>query len=639
MGAPPQPYAMQQQPSPGAFYPGSNNTNNSRQTNIIPSGGPPPLMNSQYTNTFLMNCYQGVAAANGWAGVPLISTAKRRPLRKNTSAAYKAIDAKDFVAGCRSSMSKMALHAHGAPLILSHDNASCNKNGVSGAGVNVQGPRNGNGPLISRLPPSSSQTQPPPPPPPSMRYRSKSNQNAHRVQLNGGHQQQQRVSATSDNLHCDRGIKFVTDENSSILSNSSSASCSSTSSPGSSSSSDACLPRIIKPRKRRKKERKPGSNGLMSGDPREDNDLTGNHHELDSSKAASEEDFEDDEAAVSDFATSCSCKLCDPNSHIWSFPLMRRGCLPEDDHNNNSHHVSSGQSGVDLYQLQANSLKTQQHRAKDVGVIGGDRVNQQRSEWRGSPRQAQQANDLAVEECDDDLLNAKLDNGSQRGLMLMGTAASATLGHSGVLFGRWPMESSGSSKSAAALSDEESVDSFTCSNAFASGDDDLLRAATHSMRRSDYCGLSSGALQLQSDDDEELLIESLANLLNVSPKDSPGARSSDSGVSSASDCGSVFGECYSPLVNLGSPPTFAFHFPAANGGAGGIFPDNGLLSPAPPKSTRTFDELLWCSSTGHHLREEVETEEQKQHVLNCLDMDWYRAATTNRRLLMPYSNN
>lgn len=193
-----------------------------------------------------------------------------------------------------------------------------------------------------------------------------------------------------------------------------------------------------------------------------------------------------------------------------------------------------------------------------------------------------------------------------------------------------------------------SVDSssFSCANAFAptAGDSDLLHSSSHS---GNYCGLrrrgcANGANN--SDEDEEYLIENLANLLNGhSAKDSSSKRNSDSsGVSSASDCGSVFGECYSPLVNLGSPPSFAFSFPSPPNT--GLFTnplENGLMDPA------AIEELLLNTrSTAGMEEEDVDVhhqqrqqQEQQQHVLNCLDMDWYRAATTNRRLLMPYSNN
>lgn len=572
-------------------------------------------MNSQYTNTFLMNCYQGVA--NGWAGVPLISTAKRRPPRNkstNGSGGFKSIDAKDSSATA-SSMSKMALHAHGAPLILTNS-------GGSAASTSPQGPRNGNGFTRYRNKSSSSATT--------------ANQNAstHRMQpmlLNGGHHQYRVSASDSTNIiNCERN--FVTDENSSILSNSSSSASSSSGSPmvGDGLVGDACLPRIIKPRKRRKKERKPGSHtGHMSGGDAT-GDLAGSNHP----KTSEEDDFEDDDALVT---SNCSCRLCDPNSHIWSFPL-RRVCSLETSSDNS---FPDPMNGNDLYPLHHHQQATKSQnkssssQAKDVGVIGGNRVNQQRNEWRGSPARDQQLHlSLVGDECDNDLLGAeavKLDNGmTQRdttGMPLGILDGPRGYVHGGgVLFGRWPSMLENEQTSSKSGDEDSSVD-FSCNNVGFAGDDAVHRSNSDS----GYCGLRGNSAN--SDEDEELLIENLANLLNVNnksvgvAKDSLSKRSSDSsGVSSASDCGSVFGECYSPLGSLGSPPSFAFNFPPTKGS--GLFPmpiDHGLLEP----------DLQLMIATGTRSVEE----QQQQHVLNCLDMDWYRAATTNRRLLMPYSNN
>lgn len=606
----------QQHQTPTPYYPGAN-----RQSvgGHVPPPPPQSLMNSQYPNTFLMNCYQGLAA-NGWTGVPLISTAKRRPPRKATNGAFNnnnnktAIEAKDFNQS-GSSMSKMALHAHGAPLILSHSSNNNNNSSVVVPGV-LQGPRHGNGP-VNRLQPLPSTT---------MRYRNKSNQNAqpmHR-QLNGGHnhQHQHHRVAMENSLLCDRGThQFVTDENSSILSNSSTDS-----SPGSSNSSgivsDACLPRIIKPRKRRKKERKPGH---LSGDPQEENDNTENHHYH--LKTGSEEDFEDDEAVM-----TCSCHLCDPHSHIWSFPLRRgRLCSLE---NEDDHFPDRNNAGIDLYPAVGKNHKYQQ-RAKDVGVIGGDRVKQQRNEWRGSQQY--------LSECDNDLLNAKMDNmmmsnqQQQQQDSVMGTSRG------GVFVDRWPPMLEGIGKSG--------EDPFLCASRESAGSDALL--LLQKPPRDTYCGLSVGRGGGGSDEDEELLIENLANLLCVqSPsKDHTSgcaltrssSDSTSSGVSSASDSGSVFGECYSPLVNLGSPPSFAFNFPPSMQ-TGGIFPiaadKSGLMN---GDQQTTIKQLLITATDvrGAAEREEHDAKDHqhKQHALSCLDMDWYRAATTNRRLLMPYINN
>lgn len=586
-------------------------------------------MNAQYTNTFLMNCYQG--AANGWAGVPLISTAKRRsPRNKSTNSnggggvAFNAIDVKDFPGPGGSSMSKMALHAQGPPIILNVNNNNC-----GGSQGGARHPSNGPSCRVQSAM--------------AMRYRNKPNQNAHRVQrhqfnggqvrlLSGGHDDNNiNNNNIGNNHHCERAMKFVADENSSILSNSSSSSSSGGNSGDTNSMvADACLPRIIKPRKRRKKERKPGvGGGSFSSDGDRENHHQGNHQLT--PRTGSEEDFEDDEAVVSDYTTACSCRLCDPHSHIWSFPL-RRGCSLENEvGDDDCDHFADipGHDANDLYQSTGKSQKAQLHlpqqqqqqRPKDVGVIGGNRVNQQRNEWRGSPPQASLL-------CDNGLLNAKLldsTTSQPRDLLLMGMSRGSALWPDAVL-----------DEHQRGLSDEDSTDSFSCRNGFTATttekypghDDPLLHLHRNSLN---YCGLQSVGC---CEEDEELLIENLANLLNVSssecsPKDSPKSepRSSDSsGISSGSDCGSVFGECYSPLVNLGSPPSIAFNF-----SPGVLFPmiDTGLLTQAVKDNRRPAAQDEEADDVKH----------QQQHVMNCLDMDWYRAATTNRRLLQPFSSN
>lgn len=490
------------------------------------------------------------------------------------------MDVKDLNGG--NSMSKLALHAHGAPLILT---------GVS------QGGCNGNaGPRYAVAPGRQA--------PPPMRYRNKSNQNAQRVQMQQQQQQQppqlqlnggQPRVAESLSRHCDRGFQFASDENSSNFSGSCSSSTTSSSSPSGGGGGvgvlpvEACLPRIIKPRKRRKKERKPGSGGCGSG---EGGDFREEANGQDLLSKTSEEDFEDDEVLVSDFTTSCSCRLCDPNSHIWSFPL-RRVCSRESDS-----FLADPDRSHDL---------ERQESVKDVGVIGGNRLKQQRNEWRGS--------------------SSVCDNKS----VLHGDSHERFLDRRIVpeLFsGGWPEDEHLNAKS-----DEDSVDSFPCANVFG------------------MVAPSSRGVAL--DNEEELLIENLANLLNVSgggsgeknefPTHLPEhcERNSDSsGVSSASDCGSVFGECYSPLVNLGSPPSMAFNFPLNPGQLplGGYNMSSGLFTtPLPSRETRTVGELLLTSAPT--LDEQQQQQQQQQRALNCLDMEWYRAATTNRRLLMPFSNN
>lgn len=66
---------------------------------------------------------------------------------------------------------------------------------------------------------------------------------------------------------------------------------------------------------------------------------------------------------------ACSCRLCDPFCKIWAFPL-RRSCSD-------------------------NSAEIELNRAKDVGVIGSNRSNSFRSEWRSSPHSLEQQPDAS----------------------------------------------------------------------------------------------------------------------------------------------------------------------------------------------------------------------------------------------------
>lgn len=75
-------------------------------------------------------------------------------------------------------------------------------------------------------------------------------------------------------------------------------------------------------------------------------------------------DVNDDSDAAgvhnTDGLTTCSCRLCDPYCRIWAFPL-RRSCSDETD-------------------------DRIRNRVKDVGVIGGNRAMQPRNEWRSTPQ-------------------------------------------------------------------------------------------------------------------------------------------------------------------------------------------------------------------------------------------------------------
>lgn len=619
-----------------------------------PGNGHGPPNNGPFN---MFNCYQGVA--NGWTGVPLISTAKRRPRRAATNGSKPAtsIDVKELDTG--SAMSKLALHARGVPLILSGSGGNNVNGGCAGGGSGLQGPRHGYMPAGRPMP--------------TMRSRNSNkqpNQNALRVQhplsaaravINEGHQQGQQAA-----VRMPTAIQFVTDENSSNLSSVSCLTSSSSSSASSTTSgvgsADACLPRIIKPRKRRKKERKPGSGsgGSTNADElRDDKEEEEEEDRHDMFSKTSEEDFEDEEELVTDFTTSCSCRLCDPNSHIWSFSSLRHGCEAEDfpDVPPNHHHATLQQSLIKAHKQTQHQQHHQNTRVKDVGVIGGNRLKQQRNEWRGGSPQQNLQLQQQVSKCDNDLfddVNNNIISDRLGSVINIPNCGSDRFANGGELFGRWPL--TGTSEMVRSTLDrsisDDSVDAFPCGP--------VVPSSVNNNNNLDLCSLG---------DEEEILIENLANLLNVSPKSDvryfSETNSDSSGVSSASDCGSVFGECYSPLMKLGSPPPVAFNF-TMKAAALPIGPDptmtsctNGLLLDESTNSA--IAQLLFATEFNRsrdprfldvqqQIQEEQEDEEEQQrqqkqlqlqekHVLSCLDLDWYRAATTNRRLLQPYSNN
>lgn len=81
-----------------------------------PAGPQTTAVPPNYNNMF---CYPG--SANGWAGIPLISTAQRRPgnNRKFNNAVSRTRSLGTFDE--EKSVSTLAMHAHGAPLILRYN--------------------------------------------------------------------------------------------------------------------------------------------------------------------------------------------------------------------------------------------------------------------------------------------------------------------------------------------------------------------------------------------------------------------------------------------------------------------------------------------------------------------------------------
>lgn len=270
-------------------------------------------------------------------------------------------------------MSRLALHAHGAPLILANNNNRYNRSNAS----NKPGPNKPN-----KVPSNHAPNR---------------DDHLHHMKLVQamGHQQQQQQMSHPNDAH-----SVASDE----------SGPNSGTSASSSSSTDTCLPRIIKPRKRRKKDRKPAPQaGSSQADPTPSSTTPSQNpqhpavnqllldettrdflHEIALMANAGTFDFaglirdqqqqpvqlpqpplqQQHMSSSSDSSDSginnlaCSCRLCDPFCKIWAFPL-RRSCSD-------------------------NSAEIELNRAKDVGVIGSNRSNSFRTEWRSSPHSLEQ---------------------------------------------------------------------------------------------------------------------------------------------------------------------------------------------------------------------------------------------------------
>lgn len=354
----------------------------------------------------MVGCYN---SANGWAGVPLISTAARRPrkfqpaVQNVTVNHYQPSNKADFD---ENAMSRLALHAHGAPLILTNNRYRSNNttnNNKSGPNKPKQVPSN------------------------------REDHSHHHMKLAQNAVNSQYTVAGS---HPNDNQSVASDESSPGTTNSSS----------SSTSSDTCLPRIIKPRKRRKKDRKPNVQNGTTVSPSSATSVTlttsapsmtidsvstnlgpdqlvphpallldettrdflheialianaGGHfdfsglplireqhpqqfsHQLHQQQQQQQppqlptQHFSSSNSDSSDSginSLACSCRLCDPFGKIWAFPL-RRSCSD-------------------------NSAEIELNRAKDVGVIGSNRSNSFRSEWRSSPHSLDQQQQASQQE-------------------------------------------------------------------------------------------------------------------------------------------------------------------------------------------------------------------------------------------------
>lgn len=561
----------------------------------------------QFANGYLLNGFpQGTSgSANGWAGVPLISTATRRPGRKSMPAFTSQAEMKDFD---ETAMSKLAIHAHGAPLIL------------TGGRYNNRGNNPNKGHNVTTFP--------------------------RRHMENGKF-----PKMMGQNSKMDKYNNHSLDDNGAGMGQN----C--TGMPG--AGLDTCLPRIIKPRKRRKKDRKPMAGSLdavgqvikSEGNLIESNDDNVMFHKT-----------RDDENEL----TSCSCRICDPFSHIWAFPL--RSCSMENNNNNLiSSNVSSGSNG-DLGLMSTGDLlnhkQQKQKQIKDVGVIGGNRSNQQkRSEWRASPPQLQQQ---SLDKCDNVFLHeigssgSKVmdknnnninnhSNGDRFGLI--------TSGHNNHMFGARPGMMAGNVQDSD--DDDESADSGC----------DLLGGIDMMLDRVVLASdVNSGNMLVNgvsdNDDEEAILIKNLANLLSVGPSSNmlnhrnamnlmngvsgaghrgdPFSESSNlsdsSGVSSASDTASVFSDCYSPIINFNgfpfhynlSPPNFSHHHQQHHQS------ELQQISHHNPQISQQEGE----ESKPLYF---VADKDREQEVLNCMDMVWNRPPSSStsssmhpNQLLLPF---
>ncbi|XP_055700410.1 uncharacterized protein LOC129800061 [Phlebotomus papatasi] len=336
------------------------------------------------TNTggaFMMNCYQN---ANGWTGVPLISTASRRPRKQQQQhhtmppsnkppppATQTGGGVAPSSAACdfdESAMSRLAIHAHGAPLIL------------TGRGYHRKPPLVRHPQPMQKIPPQACYTP------------QRMDEFGGNVYENGNRQ----LGHPTGHPIVDTFSMVNSDESSSTSSSNS-------------HTPDTCLPRIIKPRKRRKKERKPtcqnpNVTSMLGSMPVKNNCTNANNgvpmkslplvtstatqttiQEFGADKknsgstttttmgmmsAQDELQFADlgdggdlravngaDE--VTEEMSSCSCRLCDPFCRIWAFPL-RRSC------SDNSGEVEATR--------------------RNVGVIGSHIKSSSGNEWRSTPQ-------------------------------------------------------------------------------------------------------------------------------------------------------------------------------------------------------------------------------------------------------------
>ncbi|XP_037047258.1 putative uncharacterized protein DDB_G0286901 [Bradysia coprophila] len=331
---------------------------------------------------YVTNCYQNT---NGWAGVPLISTASRRPKKFNNNR-HTIKSTNQLTDFDENAMSRLAIHAHGAPLILAgryRNKSSQHKREQSkiASGTFNKGDSDRNGYSLLHH----------------------KQQMIHNTNNNNNNRNNNNNNNVNNSNTTNAVIANGTLDNFSVNSDESSNSSNGI-------NVDTCLPRIIKPRKRRKKDRKPNvntqqselvqgvnnnnSNAMINNNNNKNvnfNCVNNNFEPLNqdinmtttpigniSSMKNSlpneimqryEQELNDLPDGVTDIqnktdgiveeTSSCSCRLCDPQCRIWAFPL-RRSC--------------------------SDKSETEIRQNKNVGVIGSNRVMTVRNEWRSSPQ-------------------------------------------------------------------------------------------------------------------------------------------------------------------------------------------------------------------------------------------------------------
>lgn len=333
---------------------------------------------------YVANCYQNT---NGWAGVPLISTASRRPKKFNNNR-HLIKSTNQLTDFDENVMSRLAIHAHGAPLILAgryRNKSSQHKREQSkiASGTFNKGDLDRN----------------------SYSLVHHKQQVIHNTNNNNNNHNNNNNNNGSNNNNASN-----TKTTSTIIANGTVDTFSVNSDESSNSSNginvDTCLPRIIKPRKRRKKDRKPNVNTqqseMVQGINNNNNNKNPNFNCINNNNNNNfeppttqdnvistrigtisstnnslpseimqryEQELNDLPEGIADIqnktdgiveeTSSCSCRLCDPLCRIWAFPL-RRSC--------------------------SDKSETEIRQNKNVGVIGSNRIMTVRNEWRSSPQ-------------------------------------------------------------------------------------------------------------------------------------------------------------------------------------------------------------------------------------------------------------